>query len=551
MSYELLTSLYYGETSNADLVDEESRRRLHVRTPLDDVLPELARRGLSIVLTGNPGDGKSHLVRKLEDDGALGDAVVELDLSAKPTVEIVDDWARARAASRPYILCANQGPLAMLIEEMAHTPTLAKECEELRAQLGAITVARGEILPREPSRVILIDLADRNLLDVELLESAISGICTAGFLPKLSLSIRDYTSSGRNIWLFARSREAKTRLARLLAAAGRRAGGHFTFRHIWGAVAFALSAAKKESTLQSEYYAERVGVDTFPISYLTRSSGRNRGKGPLIDAVRTYADPAAVPAPDLDEEIWSRGAPRVGRWLDESIDDLLQGREPPAKKWARGEEEEALEDFRHLKRLVALAHDHGEELIDALLGAAPTLPSALSDDELKALTIEGIQRLYLTSSEQRAARPWLRDSLCLWVSHTFLDTPGEERAHVAVTSLQPGEFEILRPQRVPWLAESLGPPLELAWLSHEPSGIALRLEPELLAVLDEARTSDGPITLPERVQRFLTQLAGWEERQDVNLFYGDNLAVLERPRGQLTVVASINFNMDDRAYYAD
>lgn len=551
MSYELLTSLYYGESSNADLVDEESRRKLHVKTSLDAKLPEFARRGRSIVLTGNPGDGKSHLVRKLCDEGELAGAVVELDLSAKPTADIVRDWSAAARAGKPYVLCANQGPLGNLIAEMRRAPALTNARAELTQQLGSTTAPRVEALPPTPSEVIVVDLADRNLLDAVLLEDAIGGVCTPNFLPSLSFKLQTQTSAGRNMQLIARAPEAKRRLAQLLAVAGRRAGGHFTFRHIWGAIAFALTAAKKTTTLSSEYYSGRVGIDCFPLSYLARDSGPNQGSGPLIDAVKAYADPAQVTLPDLDEEIWSYGAPRRGRWLHEHLEELFFNRESPARMWRRGEHDDALAEFCHLKRLVALAHDRGEQLIDEVLGVDPRLPSSMADDALKELAITGTQRLYLTSTEQRTARPWLRDGLCLWVGHTYLDVPGEERAHVAVTSLPKFDFEVLRPQRVPWLSDALGPSLELAWLVHKPSQIALRLEPELLALFEEARSSDGPIPLPERVQRFLTRLAGWEETQPMSFLGGDNLAVLERPRGAIVAIGSVDCNINDESFYAD
>ena len=85
MSYTLLSSLYFGEASNADLSSPEARGLLHVETPLDAFVPAQVARGLDVVLTGNPGDGKSHLVRTLHDRGLLSEASIEFDLSAKPT----------------------------------------------------------------------------------------------------------------------------------------------------------------------------------------------------------------------------------------------------------------------------------------------------------------------------------------------------------------------------------------------------------------------------------------------------------------------------------
>ena len=65
MSYERLRGLYLGLTSNADLTTDHERHVLHVPTKLDELVPRWLAEGKDVTLTGNPGDGKSHLARRL------------------------------------------------------------------------------------------------------------------------------------------------------------------------------------------------------------------------------------------------------------------------------------------------------------------------------------------------------------------------------------------------------------------------------------------------------------------------------------------------------
>jgi len=542
MSYDLLLELYYGRATNADLVDKDSRALLHVKTPLDNFIPQQVSRGFDVVLSGNPGDGKSHVVRNLQDQGYLDVAEVELDLSARPTLEVVQRWEAAKRAGRPFVLCANQGPLGELLLAMRAAPNLATASQELTAQLGRLTASRREELPPEPQQALLLDLADRNLLDEQVITSALSRICHTKFLPQLSVSIQRRTSAGRNLSLLAESMELRRRLAALFVLAGRRAGEHFTFRHIWGALSFAITGAKQISSLQSEYYSG-VGDDTFPLSMLARAGVRGTGKGPLIEAMRSYADPASTADPRLDEELWLKGVPSRGQWFHDSFHDEYLPT-PPVRLWDEGKREEALEALRHLKRLVTLAHSEGKIYLERLQGAEPQVPSAFQDDALFNRVYEGLRRLYLTRAEESAAPQWLREGLPLWIANGYKDCPAEERSHVAVTTISMSQLELLRPRRASWLEESnvLGAPLEIAWLAHKPSGIKLRVDPNLLKVLSAARTSEGLIEIPERVQRFLIHLAGWTEKQPVDLLAPpDRFAILMCPRTPLVAHGAQDF----------
>jgi hypothetical protein len=530
--YGLLTSLYYGEGTNADLTTRDARQLLHVPTPLEALVPAQVGRGLDIVLTGNPGDGKSHLVRTLQDRGALEGVEVVLDLSARPTDDVIDAWSKARAAGRRFVLCANEGPLTGLLERIKGLAGFERVHVDLVGQLGRLLVDRRQSLPSAPEAALLVDLADRNVLEAALIEEALRRVAREDFLPDLGPTATE-TSAGRNLLLLAESPEARRRLALCLAIAGQRTAEHVTFRQLWGTIAFAITAAKKPSTLRAELSKDEVGLGTTPLDNLSRAGVRGTGKGHLIDAVRAYGDPAAYSDPELDEQLWALGQPSSGRWL---IDDPPLS-EVPARLWSASPAA-ALERHAQLKRLVALAHEAGERLVSGLLRGID-LPSQHADAPLRAALLGGLRALFLSPAEEGAAPQWLREGLPLWIGFSYDDGPVEERPHVAVQGLSEDQFDVHRPVRAPWLSDALGPPPEVAWLAHRPSGISLRVDADLLAALRTARQTSGPVRVPEPVQRLLSRLAGWAESSSRASLGREQMAVVRCPRGRLEVCAAV------------
>lgn len=528
MSYAVLRGLYYGETANADLTDVSVRSRLHVKSRLDELVPAIVSQGHDLVLTGNPGDGKSHLIATLLDRKALSDCEVVLDLSACPTDEVCNRWADAARGNRRLLMCANEGPLREFLLAATDYPILESRASELSSQLGRLTLTTTDEFPARPSEAWLIDLADRNVLEPSTVAQALERVCSADFLPSVGLRATD-SSAGRNILLFADAEQCQERFSKLLVHAGRRLGEHITFRQLWACISFALTAGKSEATLRQELSRGDAGLGTYPLDHLAKT----RARGALVEAARTYSDPVDIAAPDLDEEIWFRGEPRRGDWLFES-----PAVEPPERLWARGERQDALSGFESLKRLVALAHEEGEELL-AHLGSHIVSPDDLGDDTLREETIVGIRRCFLTAEDEGYAPPWLQTGVPLWVGHTYRDVSPSERTYVAVESLQKDTFTILRPQRAPWLGDALGRPLPVAWLVHLQSGIRLRLDAPFVATLRQTTAAMGPLAPPDRVIRFLAMLAGWQERHDGMTLGRDHFGVLRRPREPLTTAANV------------
>ena len=110
-----------GPNAVSEGLSDDDYARLHLAMPLEDHLLEQARKGRSIVLTGNAGDGKTHLARTLQrrlgDDAAR--FVFEYDATAVMTSQdgvapIVDTWRQAANDGKGMVLAINQYPLHML-----------------------------------------------------------------------------------------------------------------------------------------------------------------------------------------------------------------------------------------------------------------------------------------------------------------------------------------------------------------------------------------------------------------------------------------------------
>ncbi len=126
----------------AETMTDSQRAAIHIETRLDEFLEEALDDGKQIVLTGNPGDGKTQYILMQERRrGAPGNAYYLPDASSESDYStVLEEWKEALSDGRPGILAINEGPLyEMLTHHQDEYEFLDTVAQQLRT-IGKIDV---------------------------------------------------------------------------------------------------------------------------------------------------------------------------------------------------------------------------------------------------------------------------------------------------------------------------------------------------------------------------------------------------------------------------
>lgn len=304
----------------ADRWSSDVRAALDVADPLlPVVVGALEQRG-SVVICGDPGDGKSHLAQRALDNlasrdcveitgerplpTALGrDSLVFIrDVSALSDEEVLAATRAAHEAEAPLLITINEGPLA----------TLAQHAEgawyrDVRAILHAR--AFGE-LPLDPPKCLVLNLSGRQLTRAGFVAGALERL-----LPLVSPCGRCGSSNSCprvvGAKLLRKSRRAKERLEfllRLLTDGGQ----HLSAREIWFFLVdlffgWECPPPAEDRDLRASGFFWMRAFD---------------GSSPLSEAIRAGFDPLTVPMAKEDVAIW------LGRFSEISTEVEYPGQKP-------------------------------------------------------------------------------------------------------------------------------------------------------------------------------------------------------------------------------
>lgn len=404
---------------------------LHVETRLDEYLTERARDGLSIVLTGNAGDGKTHLARALRS--RLGGDAERFDFAFDATAimngeegvaPIVERWRQASSAGKGLVLAINQYPLYKLRQRLRDA--LPDVSEQIERQWKARLITDPGVDVADGDSLLLVDLSLRNplardfagrVLGKMLSDPAVREHASGGSDPNFSFNfdrLGEETVQERLFELFER-----------VISSGRRT----TVRELWILIArllFGVSANAEAPGVAQAWYSERLFAPD--------------ARFPLNEALQSVADPAAVSHPHVDRGLEASRGTRPEEWLHGKV----PGRLPASALDPAGEGHR--DRFLALKRRFYFEHARGGDRVfeldhrpHARFHEIVRNPDPDADAEHLSWIVEAINRCYFPHPFDGS-----RDKLCLWIGHRLDEQP--TRSFVAGEYVPRERLGILRPR---------------------------------------------------------------------------------------------------------
>ena len=419
--------LYRNTNSYADRLNRGEIDTIHVDLGVDNYMLEEVGGNKQVIVTGNPGDGKTHLVERLRPQlEALGAEVIT-DANAVSDQITLDTWARCHKDKRPFVLAINEWPLYVL-RRAARERSFGPVGEALRQVQSARFFVDAHKPDPPADGVITIDLALRNLMDPTVVREVIKRLTSDRFY--VGLNETDPMLANRSALM---KPQVVGRLTELLDNVGLRLG-HVTMRQLVGFIAFVLSGGQRA--------AERLksGQDATGLAYSNLAF--EHGVGKLFDAVRQIFDPAKLTHPTWDDHLWC-GKTNPADWLFDV----------PASTLTLPSNRE--QGFRVAKRQFLFEHAAGSQLFNLIPYDEIEFKKLLEqgntgDVGLVRSLVLALNRFYEPDFPEKQ-----RDRLLLWQSHRYdVRAPA---AFVSLRDLPHQQFRIEKQRYADWVDKWLPP----------------------------------------------------------------------------------------------
>lgn len=477
---EFVKKLYNGKNCYSDHMDASELQLLHIASNVEKIIVEMLSHNRIVFLTGNPGDGKTFIIKTISSEVDESKLYIQTDLNnVKDYSCIVQDIIGLYKENKGAIIAVNEYPFMQLCKQIKIE---SREIYEELQQAKKGTIAYG-ISHALTSRIAVVDLNERNLLGsgYDLITELIDK-----FIALLSEDANYNVTLKYNLTALS-NKFVKNQMLRLFQLAAAECE-HFAIRDILGAFAFIFTACTMDDYDKQPYY-----------------SSVFEGANDLLVSVQQF-DPIYLSCPSLDEKLWN----------GEIQDNWILG-VPETSPKDVADVDEALQLFCEIKRRYYFENTDGQLLLqlqpDEITKCTEIFASFESQrKKIKESLIRAINKLFLPSSDDKK-------QLHIWTTHRY-DMSQEASVAISSKSVDSSELEILMPRPADWLKGMEYVPDHIVMKPRNADAPVLNLNVDFLRTLNAVE--DGyPIGLlaPQYEQAaamFLQQLddKGFSEAND-------------------------------------
>ncbi|MFB6199773.1 MAG: hypothetical protein ABEJ83_02755 [Candidatus Nanohaloarchaea archaeon] len=283
ISRELLYDISQG--GFAETMSEDQRKEIHAKSRMDDFLEEQMKKGRQVVLTGNPGDGKTQHIMKIRREY---DGYYETDASTREPEELVEEWKEAYDEGKKGIIAINDGPLQQVITEFSDDYGFLRDIQyKMENQL----VTRVDDFENPNEDIVVVNMSKRQILSKTIIHQTVNNLTNLYDVEADSNYHISYNIEK------LRNERVKSSLTQLLSYLGTY-DSEVTMRDLLNFVAYCINGGRKD---EERNFSE--DLKYYNLAY--------RGRGKVFDLFRDYLDPEEMTHPYLDSVLWSEAEEEI------------------------------------------------------------------------------------------------------------------------------------------------------------------------------------------------------------------------------------------------
>lgn len=481
---QFIRGFYRGTSAYADHVDENLLSYIHLKTKLDDAIIKAVKFGKDIVLTGNPGDGKTHIIRMLKTklESLPTPPIVELDASTRTNDEIYESWKAAHEKKVPFVIAINAAVLYAVYNAYPDFEPLKNAYSQM---VNSVVFHKEK---QQTDSLIVFDLSKREILTSEILKQAI-----------LKMTSDEHYKECEECPLFGtcvvkKNRELlnsdlfQERLGIILRRVSLQ-GYHANLRELQSFISYLIFGNRSCKQLN-----QTAGNSQYDLVNLIYS-----GKGNLFDAINNSIDPVNISHPVWDEKILLN---------DISSDSWIERYEIPAEAIAYDNGDM----FRLRKRQFFFFNLNGIELLKILDDDTARFQKFLDQDNGRI-----IKDLIFKLNRFFGAMNASNTKLQIWSGHRYNNEP--RKVLISAGVIKKNDLDVGRPTLLKSMRDGIDMTPNYIRLENKNSpNIFLTVDFGMYLLLNEAERGVPVLfmesDLVKKVWRFIEQLQSFKDIGD-------------------------------------